>query len=111
MRLLYINAPVHTAYVVCDWLAEREFKTMTLPPYSPDLNLIENLWALLKAKIYELQPELKDMPDTDETLEFMIQTAQDAWSQIDLSILEKLADTMPHRAEDIIENKGWDTKC
>jgi hypothetical protein len=107
---MHDNSPVHTAYVARDWLAEQEFETMTWPPYSPDLNPIQNLWALLKAKIYELQPELKDMPDTDETLEFMIQTAQEAWSQIDISILENLADTMPHRVEDIIANGGWYTK-
>jgi hypothetical protein len=107
---MHNNAPVHTAYIVCDWLAKQEFETMIWPPYSPDLNPIENLWVLLKAKIYKLQLELKDMPDTDETLEFMIQTTQEAWSQIDISILENLADTMPHRVEDIIENRGWYTK-
>jgi len=62
------NAPVHTAHVVRDWLAEQEFEVMAWPPYSPDLNPIENLWALLKAKIYELHPEIKGMPDNEETL-------------------------------------------
>jgi transposase len=31
---------------------------MYWPPYSPDLSPIENLWPLLKAKIYELHPEI-----------------------------------------------------
>ncbi|KAJ5556535.1 hypothetical protein N7494_000450 [Penicillium frequentans] len=48
------NASVHTAHVVRDWLADQDFEIMAWPPYSPDLNPIENLWSLLKAKIYEL---------------------------------------------------------
>lgn len=51
---MHDNAPVHTAHVVRDWLTEQEFDVMIWPPYSPDLNPIENLWALLKAKIHEL---------------------------------------------------------
>jgi len=44
---------------------------MAWPPYSPDLNPIENLWALLKAKIYEIHPEIRGMPNNEETLEFL----------------------------------------
>lgn len=37
------NAPVHTAYLVWDTLNELGFEVMEWPPYSPDLNPIENL--------------------------------------------------------------------
>ncbi|KAJ5280899.1 hypothetical protein N7478_006271 [Penicillium angulare] len=103
------NAPVHTAYVVRDWLRDQDFEVMVWPPHSPDLNPIENLWALLKAKIYELHAELHTMPDNDDTLEYLVACAQEAWSEIDLSILENLAITMPHRVKEIIDNKGWYT--
>lgn len=103
------NAPVHTAHVVRDWLADQEFQVMNWPPYSPDLNPIENLWALLKAKIYELHPEIRGMPDNEETLQFLIDIAQQAWSMIDTSILESLAITMPHRVQQVIDNDGWYT--
>ncbi|KAJ5260507.1 hypothetical protein N7478_012112 [Penicillium angulare] len=103
------NAPVHTAYVVRDWLRDQDFEVMVWPPHSPDLNPIENLWALLKAKIYELHAELHTMLDNDDTLEYLVACAQEAWSEIDLSILENLAITMPHRVKEIIDNKGWYT--
>ncbi|KAJ5267693.1 transposable element tc3 transposase [Penicillium angulare] len=103
------NAPVHTANVVKDWLREQPFEVMEWPPHSPDLNPIENLWALLKTKIYDIHPELHTMPDNDETLKHLVSYAQEAWSEIDLSVLENLAETMSNRVQEIIENDGWYT--
>ena len=70
---------------------------MEWPPYSPDLNLIENLWALLKAEIYKIRPDLLDMRNNDETKEILVETAQIAWERLDLDYLKHLSDTMPHR--------------
>ena len=103
------NASVHTAHVVRDWLADHDFKIMAWPPYLPDLNPIENLWSILEAKIYELHPEVRGMPDNDETLEFVISVAQEAWSYIDIDMLQNLAVTMPHRVQQVLEHGGWYT--
>lgn len=51
---------------------------MDWPPYSPNLNAIENLWVLLKAKILEIRPDLKDMRNNDSTWEILVDTAQEA---------------------------------
>jgi len=93
------NAPVHTARIVREWLAEQDFEVMAWPPYSPDLNPIENLWALLKAKIYEIHPEMKEMADNEETLDILINAAQEAWSELDTDMLDNLAITMPNRVK------------
>lgn len=103
------NAPTHTAHVVRDALAEMEIQVMEWPPYSPDLNPIENLWALLKAKIYELRPDLIHMRNNDETMEILVATAQEAWDQLEIRHLQHLSETMPHRVEAIIESQGWYT--
>ena len=34
---------------------------MPHPPYSPDLNPIEHLWATFKDLVWKLHPELKEM--------------------------------------------------
>lgn len=51
---------------------------MEWPPYSPDLNLIKNLWALLKAEILKQHPELLYLPNNETTLEILLDAAQEA---------------------------------
>lgn len=40
------NAPVHTAHIIRNLLRELGLEIMEWPPYSPDLNPIENIWAM-----------------------------------------------------------------
>jgi transposase len=37
------NSSIHTAYIVQDWFWEMGIELVDHPPYSPDLNPIENL--------------------------------------------------------------------
>src|SRR5687768_10298662 len=39
------NDPKHTSRVVQGWLFDKGIQCIEWPPYSPDLNPIENLWA------------------------------------------------------------------
>jgi transposase len=48
------GAGPHRCHIVTDLLGQMDIKVMAWPPYSPDLNPIENLWALVKAQIYLL---------------------------------------------------------
>ncbi|KAJ5644671.1 hypothetical protein N7507_010682 [Penicillium longicatenatum] len=69
------NAPIHTAHLVQDTLDKLRCDIMEWPPYSPNLNPIENLWALLKAAILKQHPELMHLPNNDETLEILVDAA------------------------------------
>lgn len=42
------NARIHTARIIRDYFAERHIEVLNHPPKSPDLNLIENIWAIME---------------------------------------------------------------
>jgi len=70
------NATTHTAQIVREFIADLGREIMIWPPCSPDLNPIENLWTLLKQKIYELRPDLLHMPNNNTTLAILIDTCE-----------------------------------
>lgn len=100
------NAPSHTAIIIRQYMAELGREVMIWPPYSPELNPIENLWTLLKQQIYKLRPDLLHMPNNDDTLEILVATAEEAWQQLDLDILENLSESMPRRVQANINSNG-----
>ena len=67
------------------------------PSNSPDLNLIENLWSIVKRNVEKKMPK-----NTDDLRRFMIQE----WDDILESTLIGLVGSMKHRCELIIENNG-----
>jgi transposase len=104
------NAPIHKAHIIRDWFRERGYEVMVWPPYSPDLNPIENLWALLKAEIYRLYPELLNAPNNAETLDLLIRAAMDTWERLGEDLFNTLIDTMERRVKAVVEAEGWYTK-
>lgn len=75
---MHDNTRVYIVTIVKELLQGIGIEVMLWPPYSPDLNPIENLWALLKAEIYRRYPELKTAPDTEATLQRLVKAAQEA---------------------------------
>ena len=71
------------------------------PPYSPDLNVIEHLWAHLKAKLKGRKFNSK------ADAWFFI---RNVWQHISSTILRDLVNSMPARIRAVITAKGGPTK-
>jgi transposase len=99
--LLQDNDPKHKSVLVQTWLFNNGISLLDFPPYSPDLNPIENLWNDLARRVEERAPE------TWEELQDVI---AEEWAATEPSFLRKLASSMPKRCQAVIEAKGQHTK-
>ena len=105
------NAPIHSAKKTKLWFQEMGIEVMEWPPYSPDLNPIENLWAILKKEAYKVYPDLNSLQGKgDEAETQLFQILQRAWVNIREEVIEGLISSMPRRCAAVIKSEGWHTK-
>jgi len=95
------NAPQHKSFLVRTWLFEHGIQCIDFPPYSPDLNPIENLWADLARRVEKFQC------DTMEELQDIV---AEQWEKTDKDYMRSLAHSMPKRCQAVIDAHGDHTK-
>lgn len=96
------NAPIHNSRIVKEWIQNQGVELMSWPPYSPDLNIIENVWGWLTRKVYEGGKQFA----TKEELKCEIRRA---WDDISLNYLKSLYDSMETRMFHVISKNGGHT--
>lgn len=99
MVFMQDNAPSHSAGIVSQFFDQHDIERLVWPPQSPDINPIENLWAIIKAKMQKKFP----IPKTRDEL---IEQVFAIWSDIDMQLLEKLSDSIFKRMEEVLKRKG-----
>jgi transposase len=110
MTFMQDNARIHTARAVRNWLEEHGVAVTDWPPYSPDLNPIEIIWAIMKRWINEHYPDLKDMGATIEAYEELCRVIKEAWEAIPQADIDSLIKSMDTRVEAVRLAKGWYTR-
>jgi len=95
------NDPKHKSVLVRTWLFNNGIQCIDFPPYSPDLNPIENLWADLARRVEQFQCE---------TMEELQDIVAEEWKKTPKKLLRTLARSMPKRCQAVIDAKGDHTK-
>lgn len=97
------NDPKHTSKIVSTYLADvlciKDY-IIKWPPYSPDLNPIENLWADLKKRVE------KHNATNVEELEEAVKLE---WKETDKDLCEKLVASLPERIKQVVKHAGGPT--
>ena len=92
------NAPPHKRRDVIEGIENLDIKLLDWPPCSPDLNIIEVIWAIIKRRI-----EAENPNDISE-LKILIQRV---WDELTFQTINALIDDMPRRLIDVIKNNGF----
>ena len=97
------GARCHTSKSTEDWLETHlpEHWTFTpkggWSPNSPDLSIIENIWAMLQDRVVE------DLAFTEDKL---VESVERAWWAIPQDQIQRLYNDIPRRIEALIDNDG-----
>lgn len=82
-------------------LQENNINCIEWPPYSPDLNPIENVWGLMKRKLATMAPEQR--PTDAQSL---MQEFNRIWTSLDETYASQLVDSMSGRLRKVIARRG-----
>ncbi|CAG2206254.1 unnamed protein product [Mytilus edulis] len=86
------NAPVHRARSVQDFRRETGLKSMNWPAQSPDLNIIENCWWVLKRELQKRTQNINNTKDLEREI-------RDIWDKLTVTYLKSLYNSIPRRIE------------
>jgi transposase len=94
------NASYHKSHRSLAWFHNNGVSLVELPPHSPDLNPIENLWADLKRRVESHHP--RDIRELKEIVTW-------EWSNTSQSTCSNLVDSMNDRMLSVIAAEGFKT--
>ena len=99
--VLMDNHPVHKSLNSLKFYKEKGIKVIDFPPYSPDLNPIENIWGKIKKQI---------MKKEYQTLAVLMKDIEKEWDSITDNQLKNYSSSMKNRIHSCLLLEGMITK-
>ena len=96
------NARPHRARIITTFLQDHQIDRMEWPAMSPDLNPIENIWAILGTRVRNHDPPISTVPELTRAL-------QREWINIDHVVIRNTVLTMRRRCIECIDVNGAST--
>lgn len=93
------NASIHASYEIMGFFKEQGVTVLDWPARTPDLNPIENVWAILARKVYSNGKQYTSVAD-------LTVAVQDAWKSVTMEELHKLMGSMPARCFEVARKNG-----
>ena len=91
-----------TSLIRTKWFSEKELEIFeNWPPNSPDINIIENVWSLLKKRVFERRPK---------NIEELWAFCQEEFERIPLEYIQNLYSSIPDRLNKIVQCNGKNIK-
>lgn len=92
------NARPYVSKFSTEQLQQMGIKTLERwPPYSPDLNVIEVIWAIIKHRVKRRNPK------TTSELKILVRTV---WYEISFETINGLIRSMPSRCQKVVDSCG-----
>ena len=93
------GASYHSSNYIIDWLEENNVEYLEWPAQSPDLNLIENVWAAVRNELFNRRAKIRNSDD-------LWTQAREIFYDLSLTFIRKLYQNLPQRLESIIKLRG-----
>lgn len=93
------NAPAHRGKNTAAWLQGSPINSVRLPPYSPDINIIENVWAYMANEIYAGGKQYLTVAELKRSV-------LQSWNNLPTELVRACVESIPERLHQIIEADG-----
>ena len=97
------NAACHTSKKAMDWFFEQGVAVLPWPAKSPDMNVIEHVWAILVKRVYHNYRQFESRADLKEALTY-------EWEKLEMDTIRNLISSMPRRLADCVLKRGGTTR-
>ena len=82
---------------------ENDIPTLEWPPQSPDLNIIENVWKVIKTKVQRRIDDIRNAEDLKTVV-------AEIWTPLQPHYIRSLYDSLPRRLRVVLRARGNITK-